>query len=159
MALTRSSFDVSVGWTVSYTVITGADPVKINDYLSLTFQPTSTNSAYNRVLRKTYSLAGSGTQVIDLASYTDDYNAGTATVLTKACALVITGTQAYSLGPNNAANPLQWLWGGTTQTLAFAANEGFAAFKETTFTTGSKLLLTNTSGSNGVFQVAIIGGT
>lgn len=159
MALNTSNVDMSIKWTVENTVVTGADPIKINDYLSLTFTPTRTNSAYNRLLRKTYTIAGSGTQVVDLGSYTDDYNAGASVTLTKACAIVIAGTQSYSIGPNNAANPLQWIWGGTTQTLAFAANEGFVAFKETTFSTDSKLLITNTSGSSGSFQIAIIGGT
>lgn len=159
MALNTSNVDMAIKWTVENTVITGADPIKINDYLSLTFTPTRTNAAYNRLLRKTYSLAGAATQVVDLGSYTDDYNAGAAVTLTKACAIVISGTQAYTIGPNNAANPLNWIWGGSTQTLAFSANCGFVAFQETTFTTGSKLLITNTSGSTGTFQIAIIGGT
>lgn len=148
---------MSASWTFTNTVVTGAAPIAISDSLSIVSEMDV--SVHNRVLRKTYSIAGGGTQVVDLASFTDDFNAGAAVVLTKAKGVVITGTQAFTVGPNNAANPLQWFWGGSTQTLVFAANEGFAALNTVTFTTGSKLLITNTSGSAGTFPVTILGGT
>lgn len=159
MALNSTTVNMSIGWNLSNTVVTNADPIDISDTLVISATPTRTNSNYNRILRKTYTIAGAGTQVVDLASFTDDYNAGAAVVLTKAIGILIKGTQAYTLGPNNAANPLNWFFGGSTQTVAFAANEGFCALCAVTFTTGSKLLITNTSGSSGTFEIAIIGGT
>jgi hypothetical protein len=158
MAVDSATIEMAMRYSVSNTLITGARAVRVND--SLSSAQDLTVATYNRLLRKRYSLAGSGTQVIDLASFTDDYNAGAAVVLTKAAGImVVSNGQPFSIGPNNAADPLQWFWGGTTQTLVFSANSSFCAFEPETFTTGSKLLLTNTGASTGTFDVVIFGGT
>lgn len=159
MALATSNVDMEVKWSFENIVVVGAAPIKINNGLSLTFTPTKDNSVYNRLYRKTFSLATTATQLIDLASFTDDYNAGAAVVLTRACAIIITGTQDFRFEPNAAANPLPWFFGIAANYTTWLANGGFCAFKEVTFTTGSKLLLTNSGAGTGVFQVAIIGGT
>lgn len=156
MALTFAKVELVLSWSDTTTPVTGGRTVKNTDSLSLVSSPAV--ATYNRRLRTVYTVASSGTQLIDLASFTDPYTGATIT-LTKATGIIITGTQAFTLGPNNAANPLQWFWGGTTQTLRFNANEGFAALYAVTFSTGSKLLLTNTGASSGTFDVCIIGGT
>ncbi len=156
MSLTAATISMAFGWTDSITPVSGGKAVRYNDSLAL--NPTIDISTYNRKLRNQFSVAGSGTQLIDLASFVDPLT-GATIVLTKAIGLEFIGTQPFTLGPNNGANPLQWIWGGTTQTLRFAANEGFAAYSAVTFSTGSKLLLTNTGGSTGLFDVCILGGT
>lgn len=157
MALSRTGIDMSLSWAFTNSVVTGARAIEISDSLSLVNVPAV--ATYNRVMRKYYSIASAGTQVIDLASWTDDYNAGAAVVLTKAIGIILTGTQAFRIEPNNAANPLPWIFGISTNYLTFGADEGFAALKAVTFTTGSKLLLTNQGGSAGTYSLAIIGGT
>lgn len=155
MALTAASFNATVSWQDLATPVTGAHTIKNNDTLSLTNSPAV--ATYNRRLRKQYSLAAAGTQLIDLASFTDPYTGATIT-LTKAIAMLLTGTQAFRIEPNSAANPLPWFFGIAANYLTFGANEGFAALKAVTFTTGSKLLLTNQGGSTGTFDLVIIGG-
>lgn len=157
MAVTRSQVQFGISYTVENTVVTGAAAIKVSDNLNFTNTPTV--ATYNRVLRKTYSILAAGTQVIDLASFTDDYNAGAAVVLTKATGIMIYGTQAFQIEPNAAANPLPWIFGIAANYLTFGADEGFCAKKNVSFTTGSKLLLTNQGGATGSFYVAILGGT
>ncbi len=156
MALTRASIEALISFTDTLTAPGAARVPSINDKLSLAF-PVVT-ATHNRVHYQRYSVASSGTQVIDLASLTNQYTAA-AVVLTKAAGILITGTQSFTLGPNNAANPLPWFFGGNTQTVVFDANDFFLAKRAVTFTTGSKLLLTNTGGGTGLFDVCIIGGT
>lgn len=157
MALTGSTVKFSIQRSILNTVVTGANPIKVTDSLSFSNSPAV--ATYNRDLRKQYSLSAAATQVIDLASFTDSFNAGAAVVLTKACGFMITGTQAFRIEPNSAADPLPWFFGIAANYMTFGADEGFCAFKAVTFTTGSKLLLTNQGGSTGTFNVLIIGGT
>lgn len=157
MALTGSTVKFSIQRSILNSVVAGANPVKITDALTFTNSPAV--ATYNRDLRKRYTVAAAGTQVIDLASFTDDFNAGAAVVLTRAAGIMIKGTQAFRIEPNAAANPLPWIWGIAANYMTFGADEGFCAFKAVTFTTGSRLLLTNQGALSGTFDVLIIGGT
>lgn len=156
MALTSSRLTATIGWTDSVTPVTGGKAVKNVDSLTITNYPAV--ATYNRRLRQVYTILASGTQLIDLGAWTDPYT-GASVVLTKAIAFAITGTQAFRIEPNAAANPLPWFWGIAANYMTFGADEGFAALKAVTFTTGSKILLTNQGASTGTFDVAIIGGT
>lgn len=157
MALTTASFIAKINWINVETPIAGQAPAKTIDSLSLSV-PNVLVSTYNRRLLASYTVANGATQLIDLANFVDAYTGATIT-LTKATGIVITGTKTYTLGPNNAANPLQWFFGGTTQTVRFAAGEGMGVYSAVTFTTGSKLLLSNTDSTPGTFEVVILGGT
>jgi len=156
MALTTASFQASISWTDVFTAISGAREVQNQDSLAVSVAPAV--ATYNRRLRKQYSLASLATQVIDLASFPDPYTGATLT-LTKAAGFLITGTQAFRIEPNAAANPLPWVWGIAANYLVFSANAAMLIYEPVTFTTGSKLLLTNQGGSAGTFDVALIGGT
>ena len=156
MALTTSTIQMSIRYTDEQTPVAGGKVVKDTDSETISSSPVV--GTYNRRLRQRYSLAASGTQLIDLASFVDPYT-GATIVLTKATGILLTGTQPFTIGPNNAANPISWIWNASTEKLVFGANEGFCALKAITFTTASKMLLTNTGASTGTFDVLIIGGT
>lgn len=152
---TQTSVELLLRWTGT-SARSGFNSVRVSDRCNLASLPAV--ATYNRVLAKQYSLASSGTQVIDLASFTDTYDPSVTNVLTKATGIIIKSNgQAFRIEPN-ASNALQWFF-GTSSYLVFSASSAFACFEPVTFTTGSKLLLTNTGASTGTFDVAIIGGT
>lgn len=157
MSLTAANITLSIGWTDSYAPVTGARAAVVTDSLTVSNVPAV--ATYNRRLRTRYTLSAAATQVIDLASFTDPYS-GQVYVLTKATGIVIRSNgQPFRIGPNAAANPLPWFFGIAANYLDFTANCGFGVYQTVTFTTGSKLLLTNTGASSGTFDVIIIGGT
>lgn len=156
VVLTQSQIQFFASWNGT-APNTGFKDTKANDRLSFNNYPAP--ATYNRVLVAQYSLAASGVQVIDLASF-NDYYTGAAVVLTKAAGIVVQSNgQPFRIEPNAAANPLPWFFGIAANYLLFGASEAFGVFSAVTFTTGSKLKLTNTGGSAGTFNVAIIGGT
>jgi hypothetical protein len=157
MALTQGSITLVFGWTDSTAPVSGAKANVTTDSLVINSQIDT--AVYNRRLRTEYSLAASATQLIDLASFTDPYS-GATYVLTKADGILIRSNgQPFRIEPNAGANPLPWFFGIAANYLVFTANHGFAVWEPVTFTTGSKLLLTNTGASTGTFSIVILGGT
>lgn len=156
MALTRGTIKASIEYTDTLTAPGDARVPAINDSLAKSF--TVVVGTHNRVHRQQYSIASSGTQLIDLAVLTNQYT-GVSVVLTKAVGLLITGDQDFRIEPNSGANPLPWFFGIAANYLTFTAGDFLLAKKAVTFTTGSKLLLTNQGGGTGLFDVVIIGGT
>lgn len=156
MGIVSSTVEFSTSYTVQNTVVAGSRPVKVSDVFSLSITPAV--ATYQSLYRARFTLAAAATQVIDLANFTDPYNAGAAVTLTKATSIGLYGTQDFKIQPNGT-NSLNWIFGITANYLQFGANEGFQAIKAVTFTIGSKLLLTNQGASSGTFDLAIIGGT
>lgn len=152
---TQTQLQLLLSWTGT-SARTGYKSVRVNDNLTILSYPAS--ATYNRMLIARYSLAASAVQVIDLASFPDLYDPTVTVTLTKAAGLAVKSNgQAFRIEPNGS-NPLQWFF-GTSSYLVLGASEGFGVLSAVTFTTGSKLKLTNTGGSIGTFDVAISGGT
>lgn len=162
MPLTLANISAGLAWTLTKTV-TGFNAITDSD--SSTFSLTPNVSTFTEPLTAQYTLAASGTQVVDLRSFTDKL--GTAVTATKALALLIlvTGAAADKLNVKpDASDGLVWPF----ENVGYGVNipgggcllfsEGASSAGFTIDGTHKELLLTNTgSASLTVTVVAFVG--
>lgn len=160
------SIRASMGWRLSK-ANTGLDATTQGpNGLSGTFAPAT--ATFNRVYAlASTNIAASGTQALNLNSFTDLL--GVAVTATKACALLITATATVTGGilkiEEHGTNGLTWFFGGTTPSISLpvgTTGAGFLVWQGTTQTLSSsdaQLLLTNTGSQTITVTVSAVVGT
>lgn len=147
MSITAGGFQGSFGWAQSQTNTGFGDTSQGSDGISASISPDLTT--YNAVMVGQYTMAGSGTQTIDLRNYVDLLNV-THTTTSKVIGMIVTVAGANVKLEPGTTNPLTWFWTGTIPVLIIKSG-GFLVFGDGDYTTvdatHSTLKLTNLSSS------------
>lgn len=161
MPLTACQINAVLSWTLGKSNTGYGNTTEGPDSQNFTY--TNVNSAVNQLFAAEYTIASPGSQTIDCTSLTnlvaETFSFGHVFAI-----MVLPTGSSCSVGPG-ASNPLQWFFGGTSQTVNVTSGGMFfyaeppAGNGIAVNSTAKTITLTNTGGASLTVQIAILGST
>lgn len=163
MPINTVTLNVALQWALTRTNSGGfANTTQGADSLNFTLSGINT-STFNQLYVTQLSLAASASTTLDLTSLTnlvyESFSFGHVITI-----MVLPVGNNVTIEPG-ASNPLQWFFGGTTQTIlvdnngCFLWSNGASATGTVVNSTNKTLKFTNSSGASNLIDVLIIGST
>jgi len=161
MGLSNLSFNPTVTWSLAKTNGAFGNTTQMGSK-GFNFNGISLIT-YNQLYAATLSLGATGSQTVDLTSLTN--LVGESVDFISALALIVIPSGSECTIQPGASNPLQWFFGGTTQSVV-VPDGGFFAFSmkptgtgEAVDSTHKNLKFTNSGATPLSLDVVIVGGT
>lgn len=164
MSLDRVSLNINLAWLMSKTNTGFGDTSEGPD--SKAWSTSGIDVAVqNELYAQKYTIAASGTQTMDLSSFTNLLNQSKTLTSVLSLFLLPTGTNAICKLEPGAANPLTWFFSGTTPAISIPTGGVFVFSNPGTGTgqtvdgTHKNLLVTNTGSGSMSLTVLAVGST
>jgi len=162
MSLERVNLTINLAWLLSKTNTGFVDSEQGPDSKGFSLQGLDV-AIQNQLFAAKYTVLASGTQVIDLSTFTNLVSQATGLTSVLTLFLLPTGTNAICKLEPGASNPLTWFFSGTTPAISIPAGGTFVFSNPGTGTgqtvdgTHKNLLVTNTGAGTLSLTVLAIG--